>query len=239
MVGRQAEVELDAVRAEKARVILKVRLVAHHGGSKYHWQTVKPIRTLKNVSGKAFDKPFKVANYGWEPGVPQGISTIYLVPYGARTDTWRVLAADTGKGKERAGVDTLPKAAVLPAGGAQGVKGKVVKLTGNFMPTPDATPGGSRTPLAVPVHIFKGKVKTFQKPNPKHPQLVKIVNSGKDGDYRCVLPAGEYTVVAVIDGRLYLNAWSSDGKHRCWATVKVKAGEWTAWDIQDTSSAVF
>ena len=95
--GVETSPELDPVRKEKASVILKVRLVGLHGGSKYHWQTVEPIRTLKNKTKQTFDKPFRVANYGWDPSVPKGTSIIYLVPYGGRTDLWRILPPDTKK----------------------------------------------------------------------------------------------------------------------------------------------
>jgi len=93
----KAPPELDPVRKEKAQVILEVKLVQFHGGSKYHWQTVKPIRTLKNKTKQTFDKPFRVANYGWDPSVPKGTSIVYLVPYGGRTDLWRILPPDRKK----------------------------------------------------------------------------------------------------------------------------------------------
>ena len=118
----------------------------------------------------------------------------------------------------------------------QGVRGVVEKLSGNFMPGPGRGAGGRREPLSVPVHVFKGKVKVFVKPDPKHPQLVAIVKSGKDGRYKVPLEPGEYTVVAEIDGKLYLNIFTGAG---FWPTVKVKPGEWTHWDIQETSEAAF
>ena len=121
---------------------------------------------------------------------------------------------------------------------AQGVSGKVVKLSGNFMPGPGPARGG-RTPLSVPVHIFRGKVKTFEKPDPGHPALAKIVQADKDGNYRCSLPPGEYTVVAEIDGKLYLNLFTFDEKDPCWGTVQVVQGKWSSFNIEDTSSAVF
>jgi len=99
--------KLDPIRREKASVILEARLVGFHGGSKYHWQTVEPIRTLKNTTKQTFDKPFRVANYGWDPSVPKGASIIYLVPYGGRTDLWRILPPRTerDRSKETSGGD--------------------------------------------------------------------------------------------------------------------------------------
>ncbi len=122
--------------------------------------------------------------------------------------------------------------------GTEGIAGRVLKMSGNFMPG-DGRDRGVCQPLAVPVHVFQSKVKVFQEPAPKHPQLVKIVNSDKEGNYRCALPPGEYTVVAVIDKRLYLNIQTFDGKHAYWATVTVKAEQWATMNIEDTSSAAF
>jgi len=122
---------------------------------------------------------------------------------------------------------------------AQGVRGRVVKLKGNFMPGPGARPGGTRTPLAVPVHVFEGKVKPFAGPNPKHPQFVKVVRAGADGAFRVALPPGEYTVVAEIGGRLYLNLVQTTPDGPAWGTVTVKPGQWSTVNIEDTSEAAF
>jgi hypothetical protein len=129
-----------------------------------------------------------------------------------------------------------PKAAAEPA---QGVSGKVIKMTGNFMPGPGPRPGGTQAPLSVPVHVFKGKVAPFQKPDPRHPQLVKIVNSDKDGAYRVALEPGEYTLVAEIEGKLYLNSFTDGAGKMVWSTVAVTAGKWAIWDIKDSSGAAF
>lgn len=125
----------------------------------------------------------------------------------------------------------------------QGIKGKVVKMSGNFMPTitddtKPAKPDDSKktVPLSVPVHVFKGKVQVFKKPNPGHEQFVKIVTSDKDGMYSIALNPGEYTVVAEINGELYLNSFSGGGS---WTTVTVTAGKWTEMNISDSSDAVF
>ncbi len=119
---------------------------------------------------------------------------------------------------------------------AQGVKGKAVKLTGNFMPGIGGPPGGRRTPMSVPVWVFKGKVKPFKKPDRKHPALVKVVRSGKDGTYRVALPPGEYTIVSEIGGRLYLNSYDGVG---FWSTEMVEKSRWTEFDLVDSSEAVY
>jgi inhibitor of cysteine peptidase len=117
----------------------------------------------------------------------------------------------------------------------QGVTGKVIKMKGDFMPGPGPA-RGTRTPLSVPVWVFKGKVKTHEKPDPQHPSLVTTVKSDKDGVYRVSLPPGVYTVVAEINGKLYLNSFDGDGN---WGSIKVEADAWTTFDIKDTSEAAF
>lgn len=119
----------------------------------------------------------------------------------------------------------------------QGVTGRVIKMTGDFMPSIGPGPKrGNLKPLAVPVHVFKGKVKPLAKPDPKHARLVKVVQAGPEGVYRADLPPGEYTVVAEIDGALYLNSFDGDGN---WSSLNVEANQWTKWDIKDSSEAVF
>lgn len=139
-----------------------------------------------------------------------------------------------------------PAADPAPQGGAadaddgpQGVVGRVQELTGNFMPQigPPAGDGGKKqTPLAVPVHVFRGRVKVFEKPDRDHPALLTVVQADKDGKFRVPLEPGEYTFVAEIDGRLYLNMMTGDGE---WAPTVVEAGAWQDVIIQETSQAVF
>ena len=124
---------------------------------------------------------------------------------------------------------------------AQGVTGKVLALRGDGKPVlgplkPRLAPGLGGPPLktgplSVPVHVFRGPLKPFTKPNPKHPALVKTVRSDKQGNYRVALPPGVYTVVAEIRGKLHLTARRDDGH---WATVTVHPGTWSTWNILHT-----
>jgi len=124
--------------------------------------------------------------------------------------------------------------------GPQGCKGFVEELKGNFMPSPkpvDRRTGiGRGKPLSVPVYIFQGRVKVFKKPDPKHEQLIKIVQSGKNGKFKLDLPPGRYTAVAVIDGKMYLNLSSNAGT---WSTFSVFKGKYTTITIRNTSHAAF
>ena len=119
------------------------------------------------------------------------------------------------------------------AGLPQGIKGRVVKLVGDFTMDP---PTGQRVPEVVPVHVFKGRVQPFEKPDPKHPALVSILTPDKEGRFEIALPPGEYTLVLDIGGRLYLNNWLDDGS---WAIAVVNKGAWTAYTIEDVLEATF
>jgi len=129
---------------------------------------------------------------------------------------------------------------------AQGVWGTVKRLTGNHMPSmgpgfvgPGGGGRGGTELLSVTVHIFKGSVPVFSKPNRKHKAFLKTVQSDKKGRYVAGLKPGIYTIVAEIDGKLYLNSFSG-GRPHSWSTVEVKAGKWTTrWDITDSSGAAF
>lgn len=126
----------------------------------------------------------------------------------------------------------------------QGIEGVVVALEGNFMPgpvVPGQQPGGVKKPLSVPVHVFRGKIEVRERPDPKHSALVTIVKSDAQGAFRVPLSPGEYTVVAEIEGKLYLNIFEFDAaeRKRVWPTVKVEPKKWSRWIIQDTSKAAF
>jgi len=116
-----------------------------------------------------------------------------------------------------------------PRQAAQGIDVRVVKLPRAF--TDPGEPGaGVQQPLPVPVHVFRGRVQPFEKPDPHHPALLRIVQPDGAGRFRLPLPPGEYTLVLELDGRLYLNNWLEDGS---WATATVRPGQWTHYVIED------
>jgi hypothetical protein len=127
-------------------------------------------------------------------------------------------------------------------GKGQGIFGRIEKLVGNFQPQvvgpgqrPPAARGG-RVPLAVPVHVFRGRVKTFSEPAPDHPALVAIGTADKDGGFRVPLDPGEYAVVAEIDGTMHTPVLLDSGE---WPTVRVEPGKWLQLRIEETSEAAF
>jgi hypothetical protein len=131
-----------------------------------------------------------------------------------------------------AGCSSRP-ASLPEAGPAQGIRGRVIKLTGDFTIEP---PTGKQMPQSAPVHVFRGRLQPLDAPDPKHPALVKILQADKEGRFEIALPPGEYTLVAEIDGKLYINSWMDDG---CWAVVKVKPGKWTDYVIENVLEATF
>lgn len=92
----------DGEKFSAALVVLRVELIKASGGSKYHWDRVKPLQVLKNDSESTFDQPLDVAHYGWNSGVPAGTSTIYLERYGADHQRWRLLGSDGALGVSHA-----------------------------------------------------------------------------------------------------------------------------------------
>lgn len=130
-----------------------------------------------------------------------------------------------------AGPAVLPSSTVpeIP----QGIKGRVIKLVGDFTMDP---PSGTRVPLIVPVHVFKGKLQPLAKPDPRHATFLTVIRPGPDGSFELPLPPGLYTLVAEINGQLYLNNWTDDG---CWAPVTVRPGAWTNYTIEDVLEATF
>lgn len=86
---------MDPDRADKASVVLRVRLVKPADAvDKYGWDEVEVLHVLKNTSGQQFAKTLTVAFANTKSGVPAGLSTIYLEPYNAQAPHnghWKLL----------------------------------------------------------------------------------------------------------------------------------------------------
>jgi hypothetical protein len=104
------------------------------------------------------------------------------------------------------------------------------------MPPVDPNGSGSREPLSVPVHVFRGALKPIKTLDPKPSSFVATVRSDAQGHYRATLTPGTYTVVAEIGGGLYLNSLDAFGN---WTTIVVETGRITTWNIDDTSKATY
>lgn len=129
-----------------------------------------------------------------------------------------------------------PMSPSAPATGAQGVRGTVVRVEGDFMPPLPEGYQGTITPLACRVFIFAGKIKSDTPVDEKHPDLRAIVKSDAAGHFTAALEPGTYTVVAELDGKLYLNSFDGDG---FWTTITVESGKFIDYKIADNSRATY
>ncbi len=123
---------------------------------------------------------------------------------------------------------------------AQGIEGKVVRLSGNQMPgfgierqEPEA--------IATAVWIFTGAI-AGESPHwsvsqaSQHPQWRATILSGDDGSFKVGLPPGDYTLFAQYETELYLNAFSGYG---CYQTVQVKTGQMTTVELVNSEAATY
>lgn len=125
------------------------------------------------------------------------------------------------------------------------IRGRIIKRTGNQMPGIGmgvAQAANAAAASGAQVVVFKGgavKAADFKTLDDAKasPDFVTVVDTDSEGRYEVTgLEAGtKYTVVANIDGKLYLNLYDSLNN---WASIEAKEGENT-FDIEDTSGAFF
>lgn len=133
-----------------------------------------------------------------------------------------------------------PRAAPAPSGpaaatGAQGVRGTVSVLIGDFMPPGPS--GGAPTPLAgAVVHVLAGPHRLLAAIDRGDPAYRGTVTTDDAGRFEIALAPGVYTVVTEVDGQPYLNCFQGDGT---WCTVTVASGQWVEDDLVDNSRATY
>ena len=88
---------IDPSKAKRAEAALRVKLLRVNDCDKYCWPEVEILKVLQNKSGFSFKNRLAVAHYSWEPGIPEGESTIYLVKYNPERSLWKLLS---GSGKD-------------------------------------------------------------------------------------------------------------------------------------------
>jgi hypothetical protein len=97
MQKKSVQGQVDATRAGKVPVVLRVRLLEHEGGNKWDWDKVQLVSVIKNESHYQFPATFRIAYYNHEPGVPEGESTVYLERFNEGEESlWKLLG---GSGK--------------------------------------------------------------------------------------------------------------------------------------------
>lgn len=103
MIEAKDDPQVDAKRASRVPVILRVKFVKLVGGQKYSWEEVLVQSTLKNQSSQTFSGVMQIAHYDWEPGIPKGESTVYLEPYVEGDESrWKLLGGSAKEGVSHA-----------------------------------------------------------------------------------------------------------------------------------------
>ena len=123
---------------------------------------------------------------------------------------------------------------------AQGIEGKVLRLSGNQMPIIGKTMS-EPDPVSTAVWIFSGKIQrkgTYWSVSEAclHPKWIAYILSDDEGSFLIGLPPGEYTLFAQYGSALYLNAFASEQTYQ---SVRVAEGQLTKFDLINTEKAVF
>jgi hypothetical protein len=127
-----------------------------------------------------------------------------------------------------------------------GIRGKVVRLTGDHMPTlvdpalKKIAARGQSQRMQTSVWVFAGRI-PGQDPRwaisaaKQHPKLLGQMKTNARGEFTIALPPGEYTLFAQYSSDLYLNSFMGDGNY---STVQVEIGVTTV-DLVNSENAVF
>ena len=125
----------------------------------------------------------------------------------------------------------------------QGIQGRVRRLQGNHMPSNTDLPiSGSTEFVQTTIWIFADRIPGNSSPQwslaeaEQHPNLVRQVESDRNGDYAVELPPGEYTVFAQYEEVLYLNAFLGDGSYK---SIEVAPNQIVEFDLTNTENAFF
>lgn len=126
---------------------------------------------------------------------------------------------------------------------SQGIRGTVVRLSGNQMPTVGEVASSSPPePVQTTIWIFAGRIPSMGSPRwpvseaSQQANQVGTVMSDTEGHFYVELPPGEYTLFAQYGSDLYLNSFIGDGSYQ---PLQVKAGEITTTRLLNTENAFF
>lgn len=127
-----------------------------------------------------------------------------------------------------------------------GIHGRVIKLSGDFMPQvgDDVDSRNSQSATITNIWVFSGKIKA-EIPEPKwasvidvrnHSQLLQVVKTDNSGEFSIELEPGIYTVFSQSDGSLYLNSFDGEGNY---AFVEVEPDAVSFVELVNSEEAVF
>lgn len=128
-----------------------------------------------------------------------------------------------------------------------GIHGRVINLSGDFMPRVGDTETSQNSQTAAAeanVWVFSGKIKA-EIPEPKwasvidvrnHAQLLKVVQTDDNGEFSVDLEPGLYTLFSQSDGALYLNSFDGEGHY---AFVEVESDTVSFVELVNSEEAFF
>jgi len=160
------------------------------------------------------------------------------------TVTWALLVNLSGESKSMPRINFVGPTTIsnqqLPKQ-HQGIKGVVLSVSGNQMPSPNQ-PRSSPRSVSTKVWIFSGKIMGPGSPYwslekaKKHPSLIGWTLSDSKGIFKVGLPSGEYTLLVESGENVYLNSFLGDGSY---SSVQVCPNEITEIQIFNTENAFY
>jgi hypothetical protein len=124
----------------------------------------------------------------------------------------------------------------------EGIKGKIYRVQGNQMPSPDEPPPAPQ-PLKTTLYIYEltniSQVKKAREGSfytTINTKLIKEVQSDKKGAFKIKLPPGQYSLFIKKDSLFYANLF--DDKNNI-APVTVEKGKYTTVDVKADYDAVY
>lgn len=124
----------------------------------------------------------------------------------------------------------------------QGVQGQVVWLEGNLMPSPEAKNLTTGRPIEREILIYRAV--TLDQVSGEPPlfsrisaELVQRVKSNANGDFKCSLPPGIYSVFTLEpQGMMFANSFNGQGFINA---IKILPGELTKMKIEVNYKAAY
>ena len=124
----------------------------------------------------------------------------------------------------------------------QGISGQVKEKKGNQMPSPDV-PEQEGTAFKTTIHVYESThisqvIRTGTGPfyDSVLTRFIKSVDTDEDGRFSIDLPAGSYSIFAMVNGKLYANHFDS---HNNISPVQVEDKKITDVNITVSASASY
>ena len=100
---------VDAARAQRVPLVLRVIALGPGQGDKYAWVRAKVVAVLKNTTGCEPGAELEIAYYSGKPGLPAEECTVYLEPYNDTPNhPWKLLGGSGVLGVSNPGKSATP-----------------------------------------------------------------------------------------------------------------------------------